>query len=60
MSVNLLPKEKLDEIKANWDIPESHDPQGKLIELPIIQQLHLHLLEKIDELEARIKVLESR
>lgn len=57
--IKKLSKEKIDYIKANWDIPETFDIFGEPEELPEIQQLIIDLLLRIEELEERIIELEK-
>jgi hypothetical protein len=56
--IKLLEKEKLDYIKANWDIPNI-TVDKEIIGLSTQQRLEIHLLLKIEELENRITALEE-
>ena len=60
MSVNnILEKHQIDSIKSNWNIGIHYDQDNNLIEIPEQQKLQLHLLDKIENLEERIKKLEE-
>lgn len=61
--IKKLEVSKIDSIKANWDVSDAAlglDIEGNQIELPEHQQIFIHLLLKVEELEARVKVLEDK
>lgn len=61
--IKILEKTKIDDIKANWNVSDENLGidiiTGLPNKLPEIQQIIIHLLIKIEELENRIQQLEE-